>query len=109
MFPSRGPEKTVWAGAERAYSQLFQLRKQIDEALLHVDHRMAMPAFYPHFTAGRLREDYEAKLLARHIAANAAFEVPPLRVGLFALLAMQTALWHTAALRHAGRFSLAEK
>jgi 2'-5' RNA ligase len=92
VFPTRGPAKVVWAGVGRGHTRLFQLRKQVDEALLTVDTRIAMPSFHPHFTLGRLGEEYRPREIAAFLARHAAFEAPPFRVAEFHLLASELRL-----------------
>ena len=53
VFPTRGPAKVLWAGVGRAHTRLFQLRKQVDEALLAVDSGLEIRSFHPHFTWAR--------------------------------------------------------
>jgi 2'-5' RNA ligase len=87
LFPSRGPAKVIWAGVGNGHTRLYQLRKQVDEALLSVDSGLAIPGFHPHFTIGRLGEHYEAKHVAHFLERNAGFEAPPFRVSEIHLMA----------------------
>lgn len=87
VFPTRGPAKVIWAGLGNAHTRLFQLRKQVDDALLSVDMTIDVHSFHPHITIGRLAESYEPKELARFLEQHAKFEAPPFRVGEFQLLA----------------------
>lgn len=89
LFPSRGPAKVLWAGVGNGHTRLYQLRKQVDEALLTVDTGLAMPGFHPHFTLGRIGEDHESRELARFLERHRAFEAPPFRVAEFHLLASE--------------------
>lgn len=89
VFPSRGPARVLWAGVGRAHTRLFQLRKQVDEALLGVDLTLDVHHFQPHFTLARLDPDYDAKALARLLERRDAFEAPPFRVDAFHLLASE--------------------
>lgn len=89
VFPSRGPAKVLWAGVGPAHTRLFQLRKQVDEALLAEDLTLDVHHFQPHFTLGRIGESYETKELAKFLARHAAFEAPPFRVAEFHLLASE--------------------
>ncbi|HEX2861479.1 MAG TPA: RNA 2',3'-cyclic phosphodiesterase [Lacunisphaera sp.] len=89
IFPSRGPAKVLWAGVGHGHTRLYQLRKQVDEALLAVDTGLAVPGFHPHFTIARLDEDCDAKQLAQFLARYKAFEAPPFRVAEFHLVASQ--------------------
>jgi 2'-5' RNA ligase len=89
VFPSRGPARVLWAGVGHAHTRLFQLRKQVDEALLGVDLTLDVHHFQPHFTLARLEPGYEGRALARFLEKNAAFEAPPFRVDAFHLLASE--------------------
>lgn len=86
LFPTRGPAKVLWAGVGNGHTRLYQLRKQVDEALLAVDAGVAMPSFHPHFTLGRIGENYDAKELAHFLERHRALEAPPFRVTEFLLL-----------------------
>jgi RNA 2',3'-cyclic 3'-phosphodiesterase len=89
LFPSRGPAKVLWAGVGQGHTRLYQLRKQVDEALLSVDPGLAVPGFHPHFTLGRIGANYDAKTLARFLERNAGFEAPPFRVAEVHLMASE--------------------
>jgi 2'-5' RNA ligase len=89
VFPARGPAKTLWAGVGNAHTRLFQLRKQIDEALLAVDGGLDVRHFHPHFTLGRLGEDHEPKELEKFLARHKSCEAPPFRVSEFHLMASE--------------------
>lgn len=86
VFPSRGPTKVLWAGVGRAHTRLFQLRKQVDDALLSVDGGLDVRHFHPHFTLGRLGENHEPKELEKFLARHKDFEAPPFRVSEFHLM-----------------------
>ena len=87
VFPPRGPAKVLWAGVGHGHPRLYQLRKQVDEALLSVDTALDVHRFHPHFTLGRLGEEHGAKALVRFLERHAQFEAPPFRVGEFLLMA----------------------
>lgn len=89
LFPSRGPAKVLWAGVGNGHTRLYQLRKQVDEALLAVDAALAVPGFHPHFTLGRLAEDHDPKGIAHFLAHTRTLEAPPFRVAEFHLLASE--------------------
>lgn len=89
LFPSRGPAKVLWAGVGNGHPRLYQLRKQVDEALLAVDSGLAVPGFHPHFTLGRLGETHEPKALAQFLERHAGFEAPPFRVAEVVLMASE--------------------
>ncbi|MDQ5979798.1 MAG: 2,3-cyclic 3-phosphodiesterase, partial [Verrucomicrobiota bacterium] len=79
----------LWAGVGHSHTRLYQLRKQVDEALLAVDAGLAMPGFHPHFTLGRLDENYNAKELAHFLDRHKALEAPPFRVAAFQLMSSE--------------------
>ena len=89
LFPTRGPAKVLWAGVGNGHTRLYQLRKQVDEALLGVDTTILMPGFHPHFTVGRIGDHPEAKPLAQFLERQAEFEAPPFRVTEAHLLASE--------------------
>lgn len=87
LFPSRGAAKVLWAGLGGAHTRLFQLRKQVDEALLAVDLTLEVRSFQPHVTLGRLTETHDRKALERFLRRHAEFEAAPFRVAEFHLFA----------------------
>ena len=89
VFPSRGPAKVLWAGAGHGHPRLFQLRQQVDEALLSVDPTLDVHTFHPHFTLGRLDPKHEPKEIAHFLERHARFEAPPFRVDEFHLMASE--------------------
>ena len=88
-FLGRGPPKVLWAGVGSGHTRLFQLRKQVDEALLTVDSGLPMPGFHPHFTLARLDPEHEPKPLAALVERYADAEAPPFRVADFHLVASE--------------------
>lgn len=106
LFPTRGPAKVLWAGVGHGHTRLYQLRKQVDEALLTVDSGLAVPGFHPHFTVARIDENYEAKPLAHFLARNAGFEAPPFRVSEIHLMASTPKAGRAPAYRVMRTFSL---
>ena len=94
LFPTRGPAKVLWAGVGRAHTRLFQLRKQVDEALLSVDPGIDVHSFLPHFTLGRITADYDSRALAAYLVKSGSFEAPPFRVDCFQLMASQLRTGH---------------
>ena len=89
VFPSRGPAKVLWAGVGHGHPRLFQLRQQVDEALLSVDTALDVHTFHPHFTLGRLGDKPAPKEIAHFLARHARFEAPPFRVDGFQLMASE--------------------
>jgi 2'-5' RNA ligase len=107
IFPTRGPAKVLWAGVGNGHTRLYQLRKQVDEALLRVEPGLAVPGFHPHFTVGRLSEQYEAKPLAHFLEKHAKFEAPPFRVAEVLLMASELTPGRPPVYHAARRFPLA--
>jgi 2'-5' RNA ligase len=106
VFPTRGPAKVLWAGAGHAHTRLFQLRKQVDEALLAVDGGLEVRNFHPHFTLGRLGETTEARELETYLARHKTFEAPPFRVSEFHLMASESELGKAPRYRSVQAFGL---
>jgi RNA 2',3'-cyclic 3'-phosphodiesterase len=105
-FPTRGPAKAIWAGVGNGHTRLYQLRKQVDEALLAVDAGLAMPGFHPHFSLGHIGENHDTKELAHFLEHHNAFEAPPFRVTEFVLMASEPAPGRPPAQRRVRRFNL---
>ena len=106
VFPSRGPAKVLWAGVGHGHPRLYQLRKQVDEALLSVDPALDIRSFHPHFTLGRLGEEHEAKALAGFLERHAQFEAPPFRANEFHLMASERSPGRPPAYQTVRRFPL---
>lgn len=106
VFPTRGPAKVLWAGVGNGHTRLYQLRKQVDEALLAVDAGLAMPGFHAHFTLGRIGENYDSKELARFLDRHKALEAPPFRVTEFRLMASEPTPGRPPAYRTVRSFPL---
>ncbi|HVT73506.1 MAG TPA: RNA 2',3'-cyclic phosphodiesterase [Lacunisphaera sp.] len=106
LFPTRGPAKVLWAGTANGHTRLYQLRKQVDEALLSVDLTLDVHSFHPHFTLGRLGHEYDPKPLARFLAQHAAFEGPPFRVDAFQLMTSELNAQRAPVYRAAKVFGL---
>lgn len=107
LFPSRGPAKVLWAGVGTGHTRLYQLRKQVDEALLAVDPGLAVPGFHPHFTLGRIGETCDTKALVHFLGRNAGFEAPPFRVTEAHLMASALAPGRSPVYRVLQSFNLA--
>jgi RNA 2',3'-cyclic 3'-phosphodiesterase len=106
LFPTRGPAKVLWVGVGSGHTRLYQLRKQVDEALLAVDPGLAMPGFHPHFTVARLDGTHEPKALAHFLSQHEAFEAPPFRVKEFHLMASDLRPGRPPAYRTVRTYSL---
>lgn len=90
VFPPRGLPRVLWVGLGRAHTRLFQLRQQVDDALLSVDRNLEMRSFQPHITLGRIRANppldaMAQRKLAEFLRKQRAFEAPPFRVSEFRL------------------------
>jgi len=109
VFPSRGPAKVVWAGVGRSHTRLYQLRKQVDEALLAVDSNLPMPGFHPHFTIGRLGGNHQAKELAQYLEKHRDFQAPPFLAAEFHLLASELTPGQPPVYRTVQSYPLAPK
>ena len=107
VFPTRGSAKVLWAGVGQGHTRLYQLRKQVDEALLAVEPGLDVGHFHPHFTLGRLAESTEAKSLAQFVAQHAEFEAPPFRVSELHLLESEPTTGRAPAYRVIQTFALA--
>lgn len=106
VFPPRGPAKVLWAGVGGGHTRLFQLRKQVDEALLAVDMTIDVRTFAPHFTVARLGENTDAKRLDKFLHRHRAFEAPPFRVASFELYASELRVGQAPAYRVVRSFTL---
>jgi 2'-5' RNA ligase len=106
-FTGRGPARVLWAGVGSGHTRLYQLRKQVDEALLTVDSALPMPGFHPHFTLARLDPTHDPKALAQFVARHADFEAPPFRVAEFSLMASELRPGQPPVYRVARAFPLA--
>lgn len=106
LFPSRGPAKVLWAGVGHGHPRLYQLRQQVDEALLSVDPALDVHRFHPHFTLGRLGGEHEAKALARFLERHAQFEAPPFRANEFHLMTGALSPGHPPLYRRVKEFPL---
>jgi 2'-5' RNA ligase len=106
VFPTRGPAKVIWAGVGNGHTRLYQLRKQVDEALLAVDAGLAMPGFHAHFTVARLGEAGDAKELAHFLAQHKDLEAPPFRVTEFSLMSSELTPGRPPVYRVVRRFPL---
>jgi len=105
-FPTRGPAKVLWAGVGNGHTRLYQLRKQVDEALLAVDAGIAMPGFHAHFTLGRIGENYDSKELTHFLERHRALEAPPFRVTEFLLMSSELRPGRPPVYRTVRRFPL---
>ena len=106
IFANRGPARVIWAGVGGGHTRLYQLRKQVDEALLTVDSSLPMPGFHAHFTIARLDPEHEPKAVAHFVERNADAEAPPFRVAGFQLMASELKAGQPPAYRVVRNFPL---
>jgi 2'-5' RNA ligase len=52
-FPLKGPPSVVWCGVGSGHPRLFQLRQQVDDAVLAAGLDVDMRTFHAHITLGR--------------------------------------------------------
>lgn len=88
-FPPGSRAKVLWAGLGHAHTRLFQLRKQVDDALLRVALDLDVRHFHPHMTLARLGETVDGRALALWLKQHARFEAPPFRVSEIVLYASE--------------------
>jgi 2'-5' RNA ligase len=88
------------------HTRLYQLRKQVDEALLSVDMTLDVRTFAPHFTIARLSETVEPKHLGKFLYHHRDFEAPPFRVASFELYASDAQPGRAPAYRVMRSFAL---
>ena len=55
-FPNRDRPAILWAGLGSAHPRLFQLKKKLDDALLHIGVEPEKRPFHPHITLARCKE-----------------------------------------------------
>lgn len=85
-FPPKGPPRVVWMGTGNGHPRLFQLRQQVDDALLGAGLDVDVRTFHAHITLGRCGPEAGPAVkgwLLRHAGAGAA----PFRVDAFGLYA----------------------
>jgi 2'-5' RNA ligase len=85
-FPPRPPARVLWAGVAHADPRLFQLRQQVDDALLRTALPVDLRNFHPHVTLARVGER-AAPAAARWLRTHAEFAAPPFRAEHFDLFA----------------------
>lgn len=87
-FPPKGTPRVVWSGLGSGHPRLHQLRKQIDDALLHLGLDFDVRTFHPHVTLGRCSDD-AAPAVAKWLRTHQAFAGPSFRVDAFDLVASE--------------------
>jgi 2'-5' RNA ligase len=84
-FPPRGPAKALWAGIGRGSTRLYQLRQQIDDAVLSAGWRGVLRSFDPHITVGRVGSTSQ-RGVDPWLSDHREFVGPPFRVEAFYLM-----------------------
>lgn len=104
-FPPKGPPRVVWSGTGTGHPRLFQLRQQIDDALLGARLDLDVRTFHAHVTLGRCGPD-AARPVKSWLLRHAEFAAAAFRVDAFGLYA---SVLHPGGAEHRliRRFSLA--
>ncbi len=84
VFPPKGPAKVVWAGTGSSHPRLFQLRQQVDDALLGAGLDLDVRTFHAHVTLGRCEAD-AVKAVKAWALRHDRFVAAPFRVDAFSL------------------------
>ena len=85
VFPPRGQARVIWIGVGHGHPRLYQLRQQIDDALLGTGFPLDVRIFHPHVTLGRLPPSGPATAAAEFLKRHRDFEASPIRVDTFRL------------------------
>ena len=88
-FPPRGPAQVLWAGVGHGHPRLFQLRQQIDDALLALGLPVDLRLFHPHVTLARVKRDASPAAVAQFLKQHRDFAAAPLRAEAFNLYASE--------------------
>jgi 2'-5' RNA ligase len=84
-FPPKGPPRVVWAGTGAGHPRLFQLRQQVDDAILAAGLDVDMRTFHAHVTLGRCAPD-SAPAVKTWIFRHASLAAAPFKVDGFNLI-----------------------
>lgn len=85
-FPPRPPPRVLWVGVGSGHPRLFQLRQQVDDALLHAGlTELDVRTFQPHLTLGRCGRDANPAAVKLFLRQHAEFAGPLFRVDAFTL------------------------
>ena len=76
-FPPKGQPHVIWAGIGHGHPRLFQLRQQVDDALLGSGlTALDVRIFHPHITLGRCGPSVSANGVAQFLHDLRDFEAP---------------------------------
>ena len=84
VFPPRETPKIIWTGVGHGHPRLFQLRQQIDDALLAAGMDIDLRTFIAHITLARCVRSGRPQVTA-FLKQNQEFEGPPFKVDRFIL------------------------
>ena len=88
VFPPKGPKRILWVGLGSAHTRLFQLRQQVDDALLSAGWRGDLRSFEPHITVGRILTAPRG-WIDGWLKKHAEFSGPAFRVSSFQLMSSE--------------------
>ena len=88
-FPPRGPAHVLWAGVGHGHPRLFQLRQQIDDALLALGLPVDLRVFHPHVTLARVQREATPATVAQFLKRHREFAAAPFRAEAFNLYASE--------------------
>jgi RNA 2',3'-cyclic 3'-phosphodiesterase len=88
VFPPRGAPRILWVGLGNAHTRLFQLRQQVDDAVLAAGWRGDLRTFEPHITIGRVVDATPTSIEA-WLRRHRDFAGPAFRVKSFQLMASE--------------------
>ena len=89
IFPPRGAGHVVWVGVGRGHPHLFQLRQQIDDAVVALGLPVDVRTFHPHVTVARVQREASPTATAQFLKQHREFVAPPFRAEAFALYASE--------------------
>jgi 2'-5' RNA ligase len=88
-FPPTGAAQVLWAGVAHGHPRLFQLRQQIDDALLALGLPVDLRLFHPHVTLARVKREASPATVAQFLKQHREFAAAPFRAEAFNLYASQ--------------------
>jgi len=88
-FPPRGPAQVLWAGVGHGHPRLFQLRQQIDDALLALGLSVDLRIFHPHVTLARVKREASPATVVQFLKQHREFAAAPFRAEAFNLYASE--------------------
>ena len=101
-FPPRGAAQVLWVGVGHGHPRLFQLRQQIDDALLALGLPVDLRVFHPHVTLARVKREASPATVTQFLKQHREFAAAPFRAEAFNLYASEL---HPAGAMHTLRQS----